>query len=329
MSGEEAPLSEYEELRLAHMRRNHEYLVKLGLKNANDPIAPNGSVKRKLGGSVARKKKVKVDPSECRRSARLANIDVEYTGQALTEMSEAEEHRFERQGYQSKDEVREATMAHLREVREAVLPVVHSDWHAEACRRWGDKCQATDWKTFVETRLSTPPPVSPLDFLQEYYAADTWRLLVSCILMSRVSSWTTKHTCISNFFKSYPTPTAFANEPEWSNVKAVINPLGLFDDRLKSLVALTNAFLNGHDAFDLATDRKSPHKIHGIGPFAVDSFNVFCRDKGSDIILSPGGKPIAPFVAWRKLYSPPSSSSSSSSSSDGGGGSPEEEEDVS
>ena len=37
---------------------------------------------------------------------------------------------------------------------------------------------ARDWRVFVESRLSQPPPVSPLDFLQEYYAADSWRLLV-------------------------------------------------------------------------------------------------------------------------------------------------------
>lgn len=72
------------------------------------------------------------------------------------------------------------------------------DWRREAVRRWGALAGAgsptRDWKLFVESRLSTPPPVSPVDFLQEYYAADTWRLLVSCILMSRVSSWNTKHT---------------------------------------------------------------------------------------------------------------------------------------
>ena len=42
-------------------------------------------------------------------------------------------------------------------------------------RRWGALAGAgkedRDWKLFVESRLSTPPPVSPIDFLQEYYVA--------------------------------------------------------------------------------------------------------------------------------------------------------------
>ena len=76
-------------------------------------------------------------------------------------------------------------------------------------RRWGALAGAgkedRDWKLFVESRLSTPPPVSPIDFLQEYYAADSWRLLVSCILMSRVSSWKTK--CASVHESNLDTPT--------------------------------------------------------------------------------------------------------------------------
>ena len=143
-------------------------------------------------------------------------------------------------------------------------------------------------------------------------AADSWRLLVSCILMSRVSSWKTKHECISAFFEKYPTPTAFAEESDSANVLTAIKSLGLFDDRLRSLVALTDTFLRGAplepskkkspraDEFKVETDRKSVHKVHGVGPFGVESWLVFCKDQGATIKLSKGGEPLAPFVAWRK-----------------------------
>jgi hypothetical protein len=36
---------------------------------------------------------------------------------------------------------------------------------------------------------------------QEYYAHDVWQLLVCCVLMSRVSSWDTKHRVIAAFFE--------------------------------------------------------------------------------------------------------------------------------
>ena len=117
--------------------------------------------------------------------------------------------------------------------------------------------------------------------------------------MSRVSSWNTKHRCISGFFEHYPTPSSFAAETQWANVKALINPLGLFDDRLQSLVALTTRFLDAEE-FACHPDRKSPHKIRGIGAFGYESWLVFCKDMGATLKLSDGGKPLAPFVAWRR-----------------------------
>ena len=106
-------------------------------------------------------------------------------------------------------EMRAEAMSYLREVREAqlVLSVPEGgdkgDWRREAVRgsaqikltrrfamsavsdspvdlraqvrRWGALAGAgkedRDWKLFVESRLSAPPPVSPIDFLQEYYVA--------------------------------------------------------------------------------------------------------------------------------------------------------------
>lgn len=85
------------------------------------------------------------------------------------------------------------------------------------------------------------------------------------------------------------------------SVSQVINPLGLFDDRLKSLTALTTHFF-AHDKFELSLDPKSPHKVHGIGPFGYESYLVFCKDQGPTITLSQGGKPIQPFVSWRKKH---------------------------
>ena len=45
-----------------------------------------------------------------------------------------------------------------------------------------------DFEKYVRSRLANPPPPSPLELLQEFYAFCPWRLLVCCGLMSRVSS---------------------------------------------------------------------------------------------------------------------------------------------
>jgi len=333
MENPTSDLSEYEIQRLAHIRRNHEYLCSLGLADPNqDPVEALQGKKKAPKARGPKKAKVPVPPESLRRSSRLKGVAAEFGPEIVDAFDDADRPAKRPKKEDSDDEdadealaaMREEAMAYLRSVREAQLELsvdaadaADDDWRREAVRRWGALAGAgkpdRDWKLFVESRLSTPPPVSPLDFLQEYYAADTWRLLVSCILMSRVSSWNTKHTCISNFFAKYPNPTAFVEETDYSRIQAEIHSLGLFDDRLRSLIALSDAFLHGAplepkkkarspraDEFLVELDRKSPHKIHGVGPFGHDSWLCFCKDKGATMSLSKGGDPIAPFVNWRK-----------------------------
>ena len=333
MAEQPTNLSDYELQRLAHIRRNHEFLVSLGLADAAvDPVEAmrTGNKKKPSKPRAPRRPKIAPPPESLRRSPRLKGEEAEFGAEIVNSFGDEDDEvrpkkraRAEEMDDEALAEMRGEAMAYLREVREAqlVLSVPEGgkddDWRKEAVRRWGALAGAgkedRDWKLFVESRLSTPPPVSPIDFLQEYYAADSWRLLVSCILMSRVSSWKTKHECISAFFEKYPTPTAFAEESDSANVLTAIKSLGLFDDRLRSLVALTDTFLRGAplepskkkspraDEFKVETDRKSVHKVHGVGPFGVESWLVFCKDQGATIKLSKGGEPLAPFVAWRKL----------------------------
>ena len=325
MSDMSEKLKDYEEIRLAHIRRNHEFMAKLGLFTIKDTIEEQTKAEHTL-----KKKPTKAPslPEELRRrSSRVRKEQPEFTFETidlhgdkldalaakttLGKRNRSEDSDFEETDIEAqKDEVREAAMLHMRQVREAMLPTriadeataAQGEWREEAIRRWGDAAGAKhrdDWKAYVTSRLSSPPPVSPLDMLQEYYAADTWRLLVSCILMSRVSSWATKHTCISNFFSLYATPSDFFAETDWSRVKGAIHSLGLFEDRLRSLSALTSKFIES-DIFEVSPDPKSEYKIHGIGAFGYESYLVFCKDSGPTIKLSNGGKPLAPFVAWRK-----------------------------
>lgn len=325
-------LSEYEALRLAHIKRNQEFLESLGLFSMKEEMSGSQSA-AKSKNSKPRVKPPPMPQELMRRSARVKQEKPEYTGEKIDKFGEeldaiagkvssskrklaasflgGDEVGDENIDYEAmQDEMRESAMQHMQQVRMAMLPTAIADetnatsdeWREEAVRRWGPAAGAgprSDWKAYVQSRLSTPPPVSPLDFLQEYYAADVWRLLVSCILMSRVSSFDTKHRCISAFFSLYPTPSSFLDETNWSRVKGMIHSLGLFDDRLKSLIALTTRFI-GADVFSVNADNKSEHKIHGIGAFGYESYLVFCRDEGASIRLSDGGRPIAPFVVWRK-----------------------------
>eukprot|EP00960_Hanusia_phi_P010223 298228-Hanusia_phi.AAC.5 len=87
-----------------------------------------------------------------------------------------------------------------------------SDWKQFAEERWGTmvgKAKAGDWELFVASRIAVVPAAFGSEMLQERYCHDTWRLLVSCILMSRVSSAQVKDKCINGFFDLFPTPSAF------------------------------------------------------------------------------------------------------------------------
>jgi len=53
--------------------------------------------------------------------------------------------------------------------------------------------------------------------------------------------------------------------------------------------SLADALLRGAD------------RAHGVGPFGVAFWLVFCKDQGHhQDSSSKGGEPLAPFVAWRK-----------------------------
>ena len=134
-----------------------------------------------------------------------------------------------------------------------------------------------------------------MQLLQEYYAHDAWQLLVACVLMSRVSSWATKHDAISAFFARYPTPTAaLAATPD--DALAILRPLGLFPNRFRSVVEVSTAVLSDVRPLDVGTEA-GKNKIYGVGEFGVDSFEVFVR---GNLDARPADKTLQAFVAWQK-----------------------------
>jgi hypothetical protein len=193
-------LSEYEKIRLAHIKRNHEFMEQLGLFSVFTPLENDTR-------ESTRKAKPKLPPMPeelRRRSPRIKNEQPQYTNEIIDTFGEdldaSSEKAFKKRkidteesdvDYESlKNEMREAAMLHMEQVRQAMLPTAISDeasarpdeWRDEAIRRWGPAAGAgekSSWKEYVQSRLSTPPPVSPLDMLQEYYCADSWRLLVT------------------------------------------------------------------------------------------------------------------------------------------------------
>jgi len=252
-AGGQVDVGEYERQRLQHIRRNREEIMRLGVSliGYSKPSTSTSTSTSARGKGVKNSKKRQRDKGEVRlptrKSSRLLGKEAEYASDDLEVLVKLEEEEGEeRKGIKREKEKRniiEISTQWLEESRKALLQVrvessggasSNGKWRKEAERRWGHGVVAAEaatsnlcWKTYVTSRLSKPPPPSPLELVQEFYAHDPWRLLVCCILMSRVSSWETKHNAISSFFKAYPTPTDMHNaDPK--ECLSVIHPLGLF-----------------------------------------------------------------------------------------------------
>jgi len=331
-------LCEYELQRLAHIRRNHEMLMRLGLVTADEKPAFS-MADSTAKPAAAKRQKVKLPaapPETLRRSNRTRGEAPQYTHEKIDSFGDddrevkpppqqkgrkrpAAEDKSDEDSADDDEackraEMLESTVAFLRAAREALAQYVSSGdgeapasmdgWRSEAVARWGNHAGGgggteRDWKAYVQSRMSKPPPLSDQDLLQEYYAQDMWQLLCTCVLMTRCSSWATKHRCISGFFEAFPTPSVFletvVRRNELERAREIMHSLGLFDDRLKGLIGVTQAFLVGDDCFQI--DLKE-HKVRGIGEFGYHSWLIFTRDQGAT--LHANDCALKSFCAWRK-----------------------------
>mmetsp|Transcript_20986 Transcript_20986/g.41149 ORF Transcript_20986/g.41149 Transcript_20986/m.41149 type:complete len:414 (+) Transcript_20986:158-1399(+) len=179
----------------------------------------------------------------------------------------------------------------------------------EAVRLWGEKVlhaekdNKVDWKRYLLSRkpVKAPYPIeSPLALMQERYADDTWKLLIACCLMSRVSSVKVKETAIEGFFHLCPHPSA-ALDANAEDVNAVLAPLGLFHNRFRSVLELSSQFLLAPEfQLDLGEN-----KVYGFGAFAFDSYLMFTRGMAADMI--PQDKNLRAYCAWAKKQAQSSS----------------------
>ena len=325
-------LTEYEKQRLAHVARNREYMARLGvLQLASEVGGGVDETKPKRKSPAVRVKREPVEGT--RRSARVKNVAPEHDGASIDALGDDEDavgsRSQRRRGdpddpdtfasgpaggiskrvWDSEDAALAASRAWLEDARHIMLSRVaaadvdatknKAEWRDEAVRRWGDGVPAADkvadWEAWTRSRIGSPPPPSDLQLLQEYYAHDAWQLLVACVLMSRVSSWATKHDAISAFFARYPTPTAaLAATPD--DALAILRPLGLFPNRFRSVVEVSTAVLSDVRPLDVGMEA-GKNKIYGVGEFGVDSFEVFVR---GNLESKPADKTLQAFVAWQK-----------------------------
>lgn len=315
-------LTEYELQRLAHVRRNQEYMARLGVtKLAQDVMT--ASTSKTTSTTTSRRKKPREATAPTRRSSRVLGAKPTHDGSVIDALEEDEDEdagsKRRRKTPKANDEDMDdeeidafaTSREWLAEAREKLLatratsaegPKGKADdaWRRDAVARWGKDVPAADavkdWKAWTMSRLGTPPPPSKLQLLQEYYAHDAWMLLIACALMSRVASGALKHECIANFFEQFPTPSA-ALEARAEDVFEIIKRLGLFPGRMRTIVEVSTRFLMDTGEFEVGLEPE--RKIYGIGEFGVDSFEIFAR---GDVRRKPKDCNLQAFCAWQKRH---------------------------
>ena len=322
---------EIERIGLASSRRRARQQAKLAakLQNSASDATPGISTvrktrKRKTRESVTKNGVTKKSPPLRRSKRQRGAKAVDYTKEKIdtsTEPQTKQEIKEQYQKYKKKQtaDVLAESAAWLARHKESLiqrnvnaaksklLPTSNQrEWRRIAQERWGNgvymaetsasgQSNATvDWETYVLSRTSTPAPRGG-GLLQENYMDCPWRLLISCVLMSRVSSAKVKTQAIEGFFDKFPTPTSVLKSKP-SDIFDIIKPLGLFPSRHRSVVEVSTRFLTMSEPFDVGLQPEL--KIYGIGAFGVDSFNIFCRNQA--VNTNPQDKSLAGYCRWVK-----------------------------
>ena len=321
---EDPHLSEYEKLRASNMRRNNAILESLDIPAAAIPVAQAN--RQASERKTAKKRKPSGEfreyMEEPRRSGRRLAL-AEAAQQVLVALPDSWDETDERKTAAPKraaidiKELEDAdwhslqpppdmqelldTLGKAQTTVARTLSV--SDWKSYAIDTWGPavaRAKVDDWAMFVSSRCSVQPDVTGSDMLQERFQHDVWRLLMACLLMTRVSSAETKDRALAGFFRAFPTPSALqaaADDSVFEEIKA----LGLFDTRIRGLRDVTQRFLS-MPRFMIGLDKEL--KPYGCGPFVYESYLIFCCGQGADIQATD--KNLRAYCAWlrRNLNKP-------------------------
>ena len=104
--------------------------------------------------------------------------------------------------------------------------------------------------------------VRPL--LQEIYQSDGWKMLTCCMLLN-LTNRRQVDVIRDELFKRYPTPKDMMNADE-SELAQLLQPLGLYNRRAKSLKKMSEGYVKGFNSVD---------ELYGIGQYAKDSWEIF------------------------------------------------------
>jgi len=312
------PLSDYERLRLAKIERNRKRLEALGLLNG--PTKKKQKKTPRVWNPTTRQPSNRVTPSSqpVRRSLRLSAVPNKNGGDDEDDDETYAESLIDNDAPTVQDRATQRAMEKIRNDLKVLnekmsllqASSVPDDGDAKeqearciAVDLWGDLCSPPkncSWSLYLSSRLPSPSPhlPSPYGLLQERFCHDGWRLLVCCVLMSRVSARETKERCIAAFFELCPRPSDALRVDDPAQIGRVVHSLGFQRERVRAVVEISKAWLTrGEFRLDTVDETKGGHKIYMCGPFACDSYQLFFKGN-AEWRETCGIRDISKFSKW-------------------------------
>ncbi|CAJ0941482.1 unnamed protein product [Ranitomeya imitator] len=121
------------------------------------------------------------------------------------------------------------------------------------------------------------PPRSPFNLVQETLFHDPWKLLVATIFLNKTSGKMAVPV-LWRFLEKYPTPDV-ARAADWKEMSELLQPLGLYELRAKTIVRFSDEFLTKKWRY--------PIELHGIGKYGNDSYRIFCVNEWREVRIPP------------------------------------------
>ncbi|KAF8473751.1 DNA glycosylase [Russula ochroleuca] len=146
-------------------------------------------------------------------------------------------------------------------------------------------------------RLLNAKPV----LIQERVADDPWKLLVAVTLLNKTSG----RSAVPIFWtliNRWLTPESLA-KADPAELRDHIRPLGLQSIRARRLIALSAAYtyscVYDDDDHDHDHDHTPISHLPGSGPYALDSYRIYCGGPDAWRTVMPRDKELIRFIKWR------------------------------
>jgi len=106
---------------------------------------------------------------------------------------------------------------------------------------------------------------SPYNLIQEVYHDDTWKILVSCVLLNRTNRMQVDKVR-HRLFKRWPDAETMASARR-PRITPVIKSLGFGKRRAETLIRMSEDYIS--------KEWSDPKELYGLGKYASDAYKIF------------------------------------------------------